>query len=124
MGKYLSFQKTATRMITRKGGTVTLTRDVPGTYDPIQDQEVGGGPQSYVFKAVALPPTQQNRFGIGSLEGRDVLEFYFALEGQAIQPKAGDRVTTAPEQIYTLFYAQTFDPALDGAIMTIAYGER
>jgi hypothetical protein len=70
-----------------------------------------------------MAPSQQARHAVGNLEGRNVMEIYFALLGQPTQPQPGDTVVLGGAT-YKIFHTQTYDPALDGPIMTVAYAER
>lgn len=122
MGTYLSFQQAAAIMISKAGGDVTVTRFDRGAYDPVTQT---GAPSAtpHAFRAVILPPGQASRYRVGSLEGRNAVECYFALQGQAITPDKGDVVTVNGQDL-TIFWSQTYDPAADGAIFTLAYAER
>lgn len=122
MSKYLSAQAAAARMIKKAGTRTTLTRVVEGTFDPVTQSETGGGPVGYPFTVAVFPPSQQARFRVGSLEGRNAVELYFSLEGQTIRPQPGDEIDIGGVP-HVLFWSQTYDPALDGAIFTIAYAE-
>lgn len=126
MSKFLTSAETALDLIRTSGTEVVVKRKVPGTVDPVTDTETGGSETSVTYHAVAFPPSQQARFKVGSLEGRDVMEIYFALHGKATRPEPGDIVRLGPTAAddYTIFHAQTYDPALDGPIMTVAYAER
>lgn len=123
MGKFLSAQQTAAALIAKFGSAITLTRRVAGSFDPVTQAEIGERVERHSFIAVVVPPSQQARFTVGTLEGRDALEFYFSLKGKTIRPEPGDEVLVGGIP-YRLFWSKTYDPALDGAIFTLAYGER
>lgn len=123
MAKFLSAQKTAAALIAKFGGKVSLVRRVEGTFDPVTQQATGGGPQTFNFIAVITPPSQQARYTVGTLEGRNAVECYFSLKGQPIQPQPGDVVSVSGVD-HRIFWAQTYDPAMDGPIFTLAYAER
>lgn len=122
MSKFLSAQQTAARMIAKAGSGVTLTREEVLAYDPVtQEQQVTT--TTAVFQAVAFPPSAAAKHRVGSLEGRNALEVYFAQKDQTMRPQPGDTALIGGI-LYKVFWSQTYDPALDGAIMTIAYVER
>ncbi|CAB5220394.1 hypothetical protein UFOVP233_65 [uncultured Caudovirales phage] len=123
MGKFLSLQQTAAALIAKAGSAVVLRRPKGATFDPITQQETGGGEDLYTFVAVFLPPSQQAKFAAQSLEQGVSLEGYFAMKGQTITPFPGDIVNVGGVD-YKLFWAQTYDPAQDGPIFTHAYLER
>jgi hypothetical protein len=122
MGKFLSNQQTAAALIAKFGGTVTLKRKVPGTFDPVTQVETGGTVQSITFLAVLLAPSRQTTYHAGTLEIQVAQEAYFALKGQTTQPSVGD-VVTAGGTDYKVAWAETLDPASDGPIYTKAYLE-
>jgi hypothetical protein len=123
MTKYLTAQATAARLIKKAGSVVTLTRTVPGVVDPVTQTETGRQEVDYPFTVAVFPPSQQAKFRVGSLEGRNAVEIYFSLAGQTIRPQPGDRISIGGVD-HALFWSQTYDPALDGAIFTIGYAER
>lgn len=123
MAKFLSAQQTAAALISKFGSAVTLRRTLPGAFDPVTQSEIGETIASEQFTAVAVPPSQQAKYTVGTLEGRDALEVYFALKGRSMRPQPGDDVIMGGTT-YRVFWAQTYDPALDGAIFTLGYVER
>lgn len=122
MGRYLSARETAARLIEAHGGLAILSRTTPGSFDPVTQQTTGGGTSSWTFRVVVLPPGMAQRFGV-DLEGKNAREVYFALDGAPVLPQPGDRLTLATGETGTLFWVQTYDPAMDGPIMTVAYAE-
>jgi len=123
MGKYASAQDTAAALVERRGAATTVTRQVPGTFDPITQAEIGATEAVTTFQAVCIPPTAQGRFVANSLQKQIALEGYFALKGQTTHPEPLDVVTWAG-QPYVVFHTQVYDPAGDGAILAIVYMER
>lgn len=123
MGKFLTLQQTAAALIAKAGSAVVLRRPKDATFNPITQAETGGGEDLFTFVAVFMPPSQQARFTAKSLEQSVSLEGYFALKGQTIAPMPGDIVNVGGVD-YKLFWAQTYDPAQDGPIFTLAYLER
>lgn len=123
MVDFLNFQDTAAVLISENGGPVAVTKPGASNLDPVTDTATDA-PVSLTFQAVAFPPSQQARFKVGNLEGRNVMEVYFSLKGQASRPAPGDKVALADGD-YTIFYAQTFEgPGGTAPIMTVAYAER
>lgn len=121
MGKFLSFQETALSLITQFGGPVTVERAESALFDPITQQEMSNG-ETDEFMAVVLPPSQQAQYKAHSLEFRISQEVYFALKDKAFVPGPGDTFRWNG-RVYTIRHAQTYDPAGDGPIMTVAYAE-
>lgn len=119
---YAGPQNTVALLIGQKGALATLTRKVPGTFDPVTQVDTGATTTTETFNVVALPPGPDARFRVGSLENRNALEFYFSLKGRTLIPQPGD-VVRWDGRDYALFWSQTYDPAGDGPIMTLAYGE-
>lgn len=122
MGKFLSSQATAAALIAKNGSPVTLKRTVSTGFDPVTQSE-NASVETYVFQAVIIPPTRQAQFTVGTLEGRNAVECYFALKDQFTVPQPGDVIAVNGVD-HKIFYAQTYNPALDGPIMTLAYAER
>ncbi|CAB4122340.1 hypothetical protein UFOVP32_9 [uncultured Caudovirales phage] len=122
MGKFLSAQQTAAAIIAKSGSRVTLKRTGSSGFDPVTQQETSVI-QTFEFLVAVAPPSQQAQYTVGTLEGRNALEMYFALKGQTTNPQPGDVVVIKGED-YKVFWAQTYDPALDGPILTLAYAER
>jgi hypothetical protein len=119
MGKFLSFQETALALITQFGGTVRVERTQNALFDPISQSEMANG-EVDDFSAVVLPPSAQAQYKAKTLEFSCSAEIYFALVGKNFTPGPGDTVTAAGRK-YTIQHAQTYDPAGDGPILTVAY---
>lgn len=122
MSRYQTAIGTAAGLIARKGRQVQIQRTLKGEYDPITRQSADTV-VTHGYDAVGLPPGRSAEFRIGSLEGRRVMEFHIARRGEAFEPLPGDILTWAGEP-WKLFWSSTLDPAADGAIYTLAYGER
>ncbi len=121
MAKFLNAQGTALALIQKNGSKGTLSRRVATAFDPVTQAETASD-TTEEFDVVVLPPSQQAKFKVGSLEGRNAVEVYLAQKGRTMIPKPGDKLTVGGIA-YTLFWAQTYDPALDGPIFTLAYAE-
>lgn len=121
MAKFLSAQATAAALIAKNGSKVQLRRRVVNGFDPVTQFE-SVTDTTYDFFAVVIPPSQANRYKV-NLEGKNAVEVYFSLKGQAIRPEPGDILVAGGEE-WRLFWSQTYDPALDGAIFTLAFAER
>lgn len=122
MATYQSFIDLADKMIRAKGASATLTRPGDTGFDPVT-QTATPDPDAATVRAVGFPPSRQAEHHIGSLVGRTVMEFYIALKSQTIVPSPGDLLRWAGVE-YRVIWSQTYDPAGDGAIFTLAYGER
>jgi hypothetical protein len=122
MARFLSMQQTAAALIAKNGSLVTLTRQGAGTFNPVTQADTATT-ETLQFLAVIIPPSQQARYTVGTLEGRDAVECYFALKGKTTTPQIGDVITVGSSK-YRIFWTQTYDPALDGPIFTLAYAER
>lgn len=121
MGKFLSFQETALALITQFGGPVTVERAESALFDPVTQQEMSNG-ETEEFMAVVLPPSGQAQYKAQSLEFQISQEAYFALKDKSFAPGPGDTFRWNG-RTYTIRYAQTYDPAGDSPMMTVAYAE-
>lgn len=121
MGKFLSFQETALALITQFGGPVTVVRSQSALFDPVTQQELANGEEDE-FMAVVMPPSQQAQYKAQSLEFAISAEVYFALKDKLFVPGPGDTFRWNG-RTYTIRHSQTYDPAADGPIMTVAYAE-
>jgi hypothetical protein len=121
VGKFLNAQSTALLLIQKNGTKGTLARRNASSFNPVTQVETATT-DTEEFDVVVLPPSQQAKFKVGSLEGRNAVEVYLAQKGRTMTPQPGD-VLTVGGKAYTLFWAQTYDPALDGPIFTLAYAE-
>jgi hypothetical protein len=121
MGKYLSAAETAYALIARKGGDVPLVRRVETAFDPIT-QSAGVSEETYTFKGVCMPPSAAAKYRVGTLEGLDARECYLSSK-EAVTPAVGDVITWEGAS-WRIFWAQTYNPAGDGAIFTLAYAQR
>jgi hypothetical protein len=122
MATFDDFIETADELIRENGAAVTLTRPGAGAYDPLLEIE-GTADTTATVRAVGLPPGRSAAFVLGSLIGRKILQFYIAQKDQTLVAKQGDLITWVGGVIYKILWTTTYDPAGDGAIMTIAYGE-
>lgn len=121
MGKFLSFQETALVLISQFGGPVLVRREDGSLFDPIAQTDAGGG-TTEEFMAVVMPPGKQAEYKAQSLEFACAAEAYFALKGKSFTPGPGDTFVWNG-RTYTIRHSQTYDPAADGPIMTVAYAE-
>jgi len=119
MAKFLSFQQTAAALIAKAGSKVTLTRTSVLGFDPITDADLTQV-QSEDFIAVAMPPSQQAKYQAQTLERNISYEVYFSLKGRTMRPEPGDLLRLNGDE-HKVFWATTYDPALDGPIFTLAY---
>lgn len=119
MGKFLSFQETALALISQFGGPVTVERAASALFDPIAQTDVSAG-EVEEFVAVVMPPSREAEYKARTLEFSVKAEAYFALKDRKFVPGPGD-VFCWRGQNYTIQHAQTYDPAGDGPIMTVAY---
>jgi hypothetical protein len=123
MAKYDGAISTALALIQRKGTSVTVTRHTDGGFDPVTQAETAPSDQSETFQCVGLPPGRAAEYRVGSLAGKNAIELYFAQKDRTMRPSPGDRISFQGAT-WTIFWSQTYDPAGDGAILTIAYAER
>ena len=122
MSVYTPAANTAYGLLLRKGLPVTITRRTPGTFDPVTQQETGASTKTISMLGLALPPGKSADFRVGSLQGRNVLEFHFApREVESLQP--GDIVAWGGKE-WTIFWVSNLDPIGAGAAYTLAYAER
>lgn len=119
MGKYLKAQDTALRLIKKAGVLVTIDRKSSENFDPITQTELSDI-ASKEFYAVKLAPSREGYFKAQTLEFQFDAEVYIALKDAAFAPKPGD-IVNFPNGSYTISHSQTYDPADDGAILTVAY---
>jgi hypothetical protein len=120
VGKYLSAQQTASALIAKKGGSVTLKRARAGSFDPITQSRLDDGTDSWTFTAIIFPASSQSRYKAGTLQVELSDEGYFALDNGDVRPQPGD-VLTAGGIDYKVTWSQTYDPAGDGPIFTHAF---
>lgn len=119
MGKFLSFQETALALISQFGGPVEVQRSSSAFFDPVSQSEMSNG-EVEQFMAVVLPPSTEAQYKAKTLEFAVTAEVYFALKDKDFVPGPGD-VFHWNGQAYTIQHAQTYNPAGDGPIMTVAY---
>lgn len=119
MGKFLTYQETALALISQFGGPVTVERNQGALFDPVEQTEVVNT-QAAEFMAVVMPPGREAFYKAKTLEFACEAEAYFALKGKPFVPGPGDTFTWNG-RVYTIQHAQTYDPAGDGPIMTVAY---
>ena len=123
MSEFLSARATADRLIKKKGGPVTITRVIEGEFDPVTQTHATTETVVRSLRAVKLPPASARRFGV-DLTDRVAEEFYFSHVGEDANfvPAPGDVVTFGATRM-VLFWSQTYDPAGDGPVLTVAFGE-
>lgn len=119
MGKFLSFQDTALALISQMGGTISVTRSQSALFDPVKQTELSSGAVED-FKAVVLPPSKEAQYKARTLEFTVEAEVYIALKGRSFVPGPGDCFMWNG-RTYSIQHSQTYDPAGDGPIMTVAY---
>ena len=119
MGKYLSFQEVALALITKRGQQVPVTRTDASAFDPVTQSSVTSGTVE-TFAAVVMPPSKEAEYKARSLELSFSAEAYFALLGRSFVPGPGDTFVANGRE-YTIRHSQTYNPAGDGPIVTVAY---
>lgn len=122
MATFANFIKLADKLIRKNGSALVLTRKTDGSLDPVT-QVASTSTAEHTFRGVGFPPGRSAEFRIGSLQNRNIQEFYIAAKDQTVTPAPGDTFTYGGA-IWTVIWAQTYDPAADGAIFTLAYAER
>lgn len=121
MGKYAGAASTAYSLLAKKGLPLPLLRKNDVSFDPVTQQEVAST-TTYTFRAAVLPPGKSAEYDVGSLVGKNAIRILLALKDMPIEPQPGDVVTYKGGQ-WTIFWTKTYDPAADGAILTVAYAE-
>jgi hypothetical protein len=119
MGKFLSLAETAEALISQFGGEVSVKRLNSANFDPITQTEIKAG-STEIFKACVLPPSREATYKLKTLELSATAEVYFALKDRSFIPGPGDTFDWNGKS-YTINHSQTYDPAADGAIFSIAY---
>lgn len=119
---YASAAALAVRLLGSKGKSVTVTRPGQGTVDPITGSRGTGADVTGTFNCVGLPPGQSAANEIGTLVGRNMLEFHLARTAGDLEPQPGDRIEWGAKT-YVLFWAANYDPDASGLLYTKAYGE-
>lgn len=122
MAKYDAFTALAARLISSKGAQTVITRTTRTMRDPVTQTGGGAATLTATIKAVGLPAGKSAEFAVGTLEKRNVMEFYIAHDSN-ITPQPGDEMPWG-DHTWKLIWTATYDPAADGAIFTKAYGER
>lgn len=121
--KYESLAASALALVSRKGRLTAFSRQSAGTLDPVTDTVTGQQPIAGLLPAVGLPAGKSAEFRIGSLEGRNIMEFHVARSGSSFAPQPGDDVSWGGFT-WRIFWTADYDPASDGAIYSLCYGER
>jgi hypothetical protein len=121
VGKHDGFVNAALSIIRANGGKGVLVRRVDGTFNPVTQLEANGDETRVEFDAVVFPPGKTAEKRIGSLIGKNIVEIYFAQKDKPV-PVPTDRFEWAGK-VYTIIWTETYDPAGDGPILTVAHGE-
>lgn len=122
MGKYDAQARTAHSLLSRKGTTVTFTRENPRAFDPVTQQETPAAITTLSMPGMGISPNKSAEFRIGSLERRNIIEFHLAPRGGAV-PQPGDKVRWGGFD-WSVIWVNDTDPAADGAPYALAYAER
>lgn len=110
------------RLIGKKGGVITLTRESDGTFDPVTQNRTPAN-TSETFKAVVLPPGKSAEFQVGSLVNRNLIELHVAMKGKSITPQNGD-VVRWQNYDWRIIWTSVYDPSGAAPIYVKAYAER
>jgi hypothetical protein len=121
VGKYDAQAATALALVRRKGAAVTLTRESAESFDPVN--QTGTSTSTLSYYGIGMPPGKSAEFAIGTLEGRNILEFYLAPSGHRQAPQPGDTLSWAGAT-WKIIHVTAYDPAGDGAILFKAYAQR
>lgn len=122
MGKYDALAATALKLLQAKGRPVTLTRASWATLDPVTQSRTETTVTG-AFHGVLLPAGRSAEFRVGSLVGRNLGQIYLSRQGTAMEPSKGDIVEWGGAT-WTIIDVTHYDPADDGAVLTIATVER
>lgn len=116
MGKYDPQAAMALRMISAKGGLVTMTR--PGVIvDPVTQATVDDS-STYDVRVVGIPlsPREARRqFGDAINVSIARLSVFIAMSGAAQTPRGGDRFTWGGKAYQLMMDPELLDPAGEGA---------
>lgn len=123
MAKYDRQAASALALIKRKGTLVTISRAVDDVVDPVTQDRTPGTPITGQFYVVGLPPGKSAEFVLGSLVNRNVIQLYIARFGSTMTPSPGDTFEWAGVEYALLPPVTHYDPAGDGAVLTVGYGE-
>lgn len=119
MGVYDSLVATADRLIKAKGAATTLARESSASFDAATDTDVKSNPD-YDIYAVGIAPGRSAEYRIGSLQGRNLMEFY--ISSKSVTPTKGDTIAWLGKT-YKLVWVNVLNPNADATIFTQAYGE-
>lgn len=89
--------------------TATLTRENPGTYDPITDSYTGGGADS-TFTTEGIVESYSDKMIAEGLVEQNDRKILLIAKPLGTTPKAGDTITIESE-IYTVVGVPERDPA-------------
>lgn len=102
----------AFEMIQEAGGKIRLSLVIPGTRDPVSQDELT--PEQTITvntRGVILPPGKSRDFEPGSLVGRDVVECWVAAKGIATPPDKGWKLERLPDgKAWTVFSTTEYAP--------------
>lgn len=113
MTAYAEDIQTAFEMISEAGGPITLSVVIPGTKDPVSQEELTPAQTITInTRGVLLPPGKSRDFEPGTLVGRDVVECWVAGKGVATTPENGWRLTRkgGAQKTWTVFWIQEYAP--------------
>ncbi len=122
MAKFDALARTALGLVTRKGGDAVFSRSSRAGIDPVT-QDGTETTSGATLKAVEIPPGKSAEFVIGSLVGRNIIQLYVGRYGQAFAPEPGDLVNWGANT-FKVIHATHYDPAADGAVLSVIYAER
>lgn len=124
MGKYDSQAATALRILTKKGGLITIERERPASMDPVTRREVPADATTRTFACLKLPAGSSLALVPQTLREKIEVELHLSQQGvRDFEPAPGD-VAVVGAVRYRILWSRTYDPASDGAVYTLAYGAR
>jgi hypothetical protein len=119
---YAQARATALALLRKKGRTVSVTRK-SGAKNKVTGKLDSGGVQSGSFVGVGLPAGPTAERYVGSLVGKQTLEFYLSAEpGVSFLPQPGDQIAWGGRS-YTLVWTSDLNPGGTGSVFTRAYGQ-
>lgn len=89
---YAAERQSAYNDIKAAGGPVSITRTVPGAYDPVADTRTGDGEVTEAGVALQVDPNR-TRYADGALVSLTEATLLIAAQGFTREPLEGDRVT-------------------------------
>lgn len=108
---YAKAAGTAQRLLAKFGQTVTLTRAVAGTYDPVTGEETGSGSQTQTAWAVLLSYRADDGFVDAGMVAIGDKKIIIEAKGLAWAPDALTTLTDSTGRVWQLEKVRELAPA-------------